>query len=97
MSPPKHAPEKGGVRPFFAARRAGAEKDGESSRGMENPVSDASKVPDFRGMTLRAVLEESAAAGLPVEVLGRGLARDQNPPPGAVLPAGGRVRVQFAR
>ncbi|HEV2202522.1 MAG TPA: penicillin-binding protein [Bryobacteraceae bacterium] len=56
-----------------------------------------SRVPDFRGMTLRTVLEESAATGLPVEVRGDGLARDQDPPPGSVLSPGTRVRVQFAR
>jgi cell division protein FtsI (penicillin-binding protein 3) len=55
------------------------------------------KVPNFRGMTLRSVLEESAAAGLQVEVLGSGLARNQEPPPGTILPPGARVRVQFVR
>ena len=58
------------------------------------------KTPDFRGMTLRAVLEESTAIGLQVEMLGTtetGLARDQEPPPGTILPPGTRVRVQFAR
>ena len=55
------------------------------------------KVPDFRGMTLRAVLEESSAAGLSVEVLGSGLARNQAPAAGTVLPPGARVRVQFTR
>jgi cell division protein FtsI (penicillin-binding protein 3) len=55
------------------------------------------RVPDFRGMTLRSVFEESAATRMPVEVRGEGMARDQDPPPGAVLPPGGRVRVQFSR
>jgi cell division protein FtsI (penicillin-binding protein 3) len=58
------------------------------------------KVPDFQGMSLRAVLEESSARGLPVETLGapeRGLVREQDPPAGASLPAGKRVRVHFAR
>jgi cell division protein FtsI (penicillin-binding protein 3) len=55
------------------------------------------KVPDFRGMTLRAVLEESAAAGLPVEVVGNGLARNQEPPPGAVLPPRRPILVQFGK
>ena len=45
-----------------------------------------SKVPDFRGMTLRAVLEESAAAGVAVEVQGTGMARNQEPPAGSLLP-----------
>jgi cell division protein FtsI (penicillin-binding protein 3) len=55
------------------------------------------KVPDLRGMTLRAVLEESAATGLKVEVLGDGMARAQDPPPGAVLAPGTRIRVRFTR
>jgi cell division protein FtsI (penicillin-binding protein 3) len=58
------------------------------------------KVPDFQGMTLRAVLEESSARGLAVETLGvpqRGLVREQDPPAGAILQAGKRVRVHFVR
>lgn len=55
------------------------------------------KVPNFRGMTLRAVLEESAATGVQIEVLGNGLARNQEPPAGSILAPGGRVRVQFTR
>jgi cell division protein FtsI (penicillin-binding protein 3) len=55
------------------------------------------KVPDFRGMTLRAVLEESAATGVQIEVSGNGMARNQVPAAGSILPAGTRVRVQFTR
>jgi hypothetical protein len=35
--------------------------------------------------------------GLPLLVDGSGIARAQMPAPGAVLPAGERVRVEFAR
>ena len=66
-------------------------------RPFFNVRAGGSRVPDFRGMTLNTVLEESAATGLPVEVQGDGLARNQDPPPGSVLPPGARVRVQFAR
>ena len=55
------------------------------------------RVPNFKGMTMRAVVEEASAMGLPVSLDGRGVARMQIPPPGAVLPPGGRIRVQFAR
>jgi cell division protein FtsI (penicillin-binding protein 3) len=60
----------------------------------------ASKVPNFRGMTLRSVLEESSARGLEVETSGlseTGLVRNQDPAPGAMLPPGAHVRVQFAK
>jgi hypothetical protein len=55
------------------------------------------KVPDLRGLTLRAVLEESAATGLPIEVHGNGMARAQDPPPGSILAPGSRVLVQLTR
>ena len=57
----------------------------------------ASRVPDFRGMSLRAVLEQTSAAGLPVEVEGSGLARNQEPPPGAPLDPRARVHIRFGR
>jgi cell division protein FtsI (penicillin-binding protein 3) len=55
------------------------------------------RVPNFQGMTMRAVIEEASARGLPVALDGRGVARLQVPSPGAVLPPGGKVRVVFAR
>jgi len=55
------------------------------------------KVPDLRGLTLRAVLEESAATGLPIEVQGDGMARAQDPAPGSILAPGSRVHVQLTR
>jgi cell division protein FtsI (penicillin-binding protein 3) len=55
------------------------------------------KVPDFKGKTKRQVMEESAALGVRVEIAGAGIARQQEPRPGAVLRPGDRVRVQFAR
>jgi cell division protein FtsI (penicillin-binding protein 3) len=60
-------------------------------------TSAGPKVPDFRGMTLRAVLQESAATGVQIEVSGNGLARNQAPPAGSILAPGVRVRVQFSR
>src|ERR1017187_3637730 len=61
------------------------------------PAPSQSAVPNFRGMSLRAVLAEAAARGLTVQPDGSGIARVQDPPAGAVLHAGERIRVQFAR
>jgi cell division protein FtsI (penicillin-binding protein 3) len=58
------------------------------------------EVPNFRGMTLRSVLEESSARGMEVEMIGSsgsGLVRNQDPQPGTVLRPNTRVRVQFAK
>ncbi len=71
-------------RPLFAKQSSGSQLGGLAA-------------PDFRGMTVRAVLEESAARGLAVDRVGTGLARDQSPPPGTLLPPNAVVRVQFGR
>jgi cell division protein FtsI (penicillin-binding protein 3) len=54
------------------------------------------KVPDFHGKSKRAVLEESFALGVRVELAGAGIARTQDPPPGVALRRGERIKVQFA-
>jgi cell division protein FtsI (penicillin-binding protein 3) len=83
--------------PVQGAVSASANAASPDRRPFLSARADGPRVPDFRGMTLNTVLEESAATGLPVEVLGSGLARNQDPPPGSVLPPGTRIRVQFAR
>src|SRR5205823_5306693 len=60
-------------------------------------TSGGMKVPNFVGMTMRAVLQQSAEQGLPVEVAGDGIARAQDPPPGSRIAPNGQVRVQFGR
>ncbi|MBV9610933.1 MAG: transpeptidase family protein, partial [Acidobacteriaceae bacterium] len=58
---------------------------------------DAPKAPNFAGKTVQDVIEEAAALGVEVELSGDGLARAQNPPPGAALINGEHVQVRFAR
>ncbi len=58
-------------------------------------VAAGPMVPSYQGKTVRAVLEESLAAGVPVDVIGSGVARGQAPAPGSHLGPGERVRVQF--
>jgi cell division protein FtsI (penicillin-binding protein 3) len=54
-------------------------------------------VPDFSGMTMRAVLAQAGAQGITVLPSGSGVARLQSPAAGAVLHEGERIRVQFSR
>jgi len=60
-------------------------------------ISSDAIVPDFRGLSLRAALEEAQALGIELEVSGSGIGREQSPLAGAKIPAGGRVWVKFAR
>jgi hypothetical protein len=55
------------------------------------------RVPNFRGMSMRAVLAEAASKGMTVLPDGSGVARVQDPAPGTPLRGGERIRVQFAR
>ena len=54
-------------------------------------------VPDFRGKSMRAVVEESSADGIAVMLEGSGVARAQVPLPGSPLRPGEKIRIVFAR
>ncbi len=54
-------------------------------------------VPDFTGAALRTVVERAGAADLRVQTLGSGLAHEQAPAAGTVVPSGTEVVVRFSR
>jgi cell division protein FtsI (penicillin-binding protein 3) len=55
------------------------------------------EVPSFVGKTVRGALEAAQDAGLELEAVGSGVARQQSPPAGTHLAAGSHVTVQFGR
>jgi cell division protein FtsI (penicillin-binding protein 3) len=70
------------------------------TRGRGAVVVDSTKrvaVPAFGGVGLRMVLEEATAAGLRVEPVGSGIAREQIPAAGTMVPSGTEVVVRFTR
>jgi cell division protein FtsI (penicillin-binding protein 3) len=54
-------------------------------------------VPLFDGVALRGAIERASAAGLRVEPIGSGLAREQAPAAGTMVPEGTEVVVRFSR
>jgi cell division protein FtsI (penicillin-binding protein 3) len=69
-------------------------------RGNGAVIVDAGKrvaVPEFRGSALRSVVENATNLGLRVETLGSGVARDQMPAAGTMVPPGTEIVVRFAR
>jgi cell division protein FtsI (penicillin-binding protein 3) len=54
-------------------------------------------VPSFEGAALRGVVEKADAVGLRVQAVGSGLAREQVPVAGTMVPAGTEVVVRFTR
>ena len=55
------------------------------------------EVPSFVGKTVRGAVETAQDAGLELEAVGSGLARQQSPPAGSHVVAGAHVIVQFGR
>jgi cell division protein FtsI (penicillin-binding protein 3) len=55
------------------------------------------EVPSFVGRTVRGAVEAAQDAGLELEAVGSGVARQQSPAAGAHVTAGSRVTVQFGR
>lgn len=55
------------------------------------------EVPSFVGKTFRGAVEAAQDAGLELETVGSGVARQQNPVAGTHVPAGAHVTVQFGR
>jgi cell division protein FtsI (penicillin-binding protein 3) len=63
-------------------------------------VIDAGKrvaVPDFHGEDLRTVVEKAGRLGLRVQTLGSGLAQEQAPVAGTMVPLGTEIVVRFTR
>jgi cell division protein FtsI (penicillin-binding protein 3) len=54
-------------------------------------------VPSFEGAGLRTVVERADSVGLRVQAVGSGLAREQVPAAGTMVPAGTEVVVRFTR
>jgi cell division protein FtsI (penicillin-binding protein 3) len=82
---PVRAPE---IRPAVQARSNGA------------VVIDAGRrvaVPEFSGEALRGVVQDAAHLGLRVQTLGSGLAKEQAPAAGTMVPLGTEVVIRFAR
>jgi cell division protein FtsI (penicillin-binding protein 3) len=55
------------------------------------------EVPSFVGKTVRGAVESAQDAGLELEAVGSGVAREQSPPAGSHVAAGAHVTVQFGR
>jgi cell division protein FtsI (penicillin-binding protein 3) len=54
-------------------------------------------VPEFRGAALRKVVEDAGHLGLRVQTMGSGLAQEQAPVAGTMVPVGTEIVVRFVR
>jgi cell division protein FtsI (penicillin-binding protein 3) len=68
-----------------------------SSKAVVMSAGRPVAVPSFTGEGLRQVVEQANNAGLRVQTVGSGLARDQAPTAGTMVPAGTEIVVRFTR
>ena len=54
-------------------------------------------VPSFAGKSVREVVVQASGLGLGVQIVGSGIARDQAPAAGTMVPAGTEIVVRFAQ
>lgn len=74
-----------------------ASTGGAGAQVLAESDPNAPRVPNFVGKTVRDVMLEASASGFEVDLFGDGLARTQNPQPGARLLPGAHIHVRFAR
>ncbi|MFZ1940228.1 MAG: penicillin-binding protein [Terracidiphilus sp.] len=55
------------------------------------------RVPSLIGLTVRQVIEQAGSAGLEVDIVGNGTAREQVPAPGSMVRPGTKIVVRCAR
>jgi cell division protein FtsI (penicillin-binding protein 3) len=84
-------------RPVASANSALDQRIFSATRESSGKDLAGPRVPNFEGKTVRFVIQQAAALGIPVEFSGSGIARAQVPEPGSILPVGRWVRVQFGR
>jgi cell division protein FtsI (penicillin-binding protein 3) len=80
-----------------AAERAEPEARTHDDGAVVVDAGNRVTVPEFRGAALRTVVEHAANLGLRVETLGSGLAEEQMPAAGTMVPPGTEIVVRFAR
>ncbi len=83
------------------AQERAPEEDASSKSAGKTIVLDVEEggieMPSFIGKNVRNALEAAEAAGLDLDAIGSGVAREQSPQPGARVAAGARVIVRFGR
>jgi len=55
------------------------------------------RVPSLIGMPIREIIEQAGSSGLEVKITGDGIAREQAPAPGTMVPAGTKIVVRCER
>jgi cell division protein FtsI (penicillin-binding protein 3) len=81
----------------FAATVAAAQEPHASGHAIVVSAANRVGVPSFLGEPLRVAVETAGTAGLALQIVGSGIAREQVPAPGSMVPPGTEIVVRFSR
>ena len=84
------------VKPANTKAPATPEEDSLSDEESQDASLEGEVMPNFRGMSMRRVLQVMEKRGLNIRLLGSGRAAEQSPPPGQKIRGDGKVWIKFA-
>ena len=93
---PVHAAETKKETPPLTATVA-AHEPHVPAHGVVVDAANRIGVPSFLGEPLRVAVESASTAGLALQIVGSGIAREQVPAPGSKVPPGTEIVVRFTR
>ena len=76
---------------------AGQPAPAQQLKSFTVPDSNRIRVPSLLGLPVRKVIEQAAAAGLEVQIVGNGTSRLQAPDPGTMVPPGTKIVVRCGK
>ncbi len=84
------------VKPANTKAPATPEEDSLSDEESQDASLEGEVMPNFRGMSMRRVLQVMEKRGINIRLLGSGRAAEQSPPPGQKIRGDGKVWIKFA-
>ncbi len=72
-----------------------ADPETDSDDTIDDSTNDGAVMPNFRGMSMRGVMQVMEKRGINIRLIGSGRATEQNPPPGHAIKGTGAVWIKF--
>jgi cell division protein FtsI (penicillin-binding protein 3) len=94
---PAHTPEPKPEPPPLEEAAVAVPEPHVSGHGIVVSAANRVGVPSFLGEPLRVAVETAGTAGLALQIVGSGIAREQVPAPGSMVPPGTEIVVRFSR